>query len=247
MDIGYWWRLGGTLARGLRRPRRLAALIQHPPPFAGAAPVFEMRDLFPGLTQVEVDMGVTRFDVSNQDPSEQFLLGAVCQLRRPRRIFEIGTFDGTATLQMARNAPNAEIFTLDLAPEEAGVASFAPEAGHAASGLVGSRLRDQPESARIRQLFGDSRRFDFSPWYGQIDLVVIDGGHSYDCVSSDTQNALRMLSPGGVIVWDDYAPAVWPDVVRTVDQTGLNIAHVYDTGFAVYDSAREAAGNDEGE
>jgi hypothetical protein len=37
------------------------------------------------------------------------------------------------------------------------------------------------------------------------DLCFIDGGHSYECIKADTETALKILAPNGVIVWDDYA------------------------------------------
>jgi hypothetical protein len=45
-----------------------------------------------------------------------------------------------------------------------------------------------------------------------MDVVYVDGAHSYEYVRSDTENALRMLSERGTILWDDY-PA-WPGVYR---------------------------------
>src|SRR4051794_19659409 len=73
-----------------------------------ASPVY-LHDWLPGADQVTVDLGRVRFKVSNQDPFKRFVLAAWCQLRKPKRIFEIGTFDGATTLLLARNAPDAEI------------------------------------------------------------------------------------------------------------------------------------------
>jgi len=36
------------------------------------------------------------------------------------------------------------------------------------------------------------------------DFCFIDGGHTFECIKADTENALKVLSPNGVIVWDDY-------------------------------------------
>ena len=37
-----------------------------------------------------------------------------------------------------------------------------------------------------------------------VDLIVIDGGHGYDVVKSDTENALRIINrERGVIIWHD--------------------------------------------
>lgn len=166
------------------------------------------------------------------DPLEQYVLGALAQVRQPRRIFEIGTYDGATTLLLARNAPDAEVFTLDLPPEGAGAATVTEEVKNAGQG-VGRRFRGTDESERITQLLGDSRTFDFGPWYGTVDFVVVDGGHELDCVRADTATAFRLLKPGGVIVWDDYERG-WPGVVQAVDECGRPTTHIAGTALAVY-------------
>ena len=55
----------------------------------------------------------------------------------------------------------------------------------------------------VQQHFGDSATFDFSPFEGSCDLVFVDGAHTADYVEIDTRTALRLVRPGGTIVWDD--------------------------------------------
>jgi phosphoribulokinase len=38
----------------------------------------------------------------------------------------------------------------------------------------------------------------------KIDLFFIDGAHSYPCVKSDTENALKCMKRGGLLIWHDY-------------------------------------------
>ena len=70
---------------------------------------------------------------------------------------------------------------------------------------TGIAFRDHPVGLRIRQLRGDSVTFDAAAFVRDADLCFIDGGDSYECVKADTENALKVLAPTGVIVWDDYA------------------------------------------
>jgi predicted O-methyltransferase YrrM len=70
---------------------------------------------------------------------------------------------------------------------------------------------------KIHQLVGDSLTFDFSPYFNKVDLVFVDGGHRYEVVSSDTANALRMVRPGGVVVWHDFANyGTYSDITRAI-------------------------------
>jgi predicted O-methyltransferase YrrM len=43
----------------------------------------------------------------------------IAKIVNPSTIFEIGTFDGRTTLNLAKNCPNSKIFTLDLPSNEA--------------------------------------------------------------------------------------------------------------------------------
>ena len=62
-----------------------------------------------------------------------------------------------------------------------------------------------PPGARIHQLRGNSLTFEPPPFLANTDLCFVDGGHSYECVKADTETALKILSPNGVILWDDYS------------------------------------------
>lgn len=127
--------------------------------------------------------------------AELLTVAAICRHRRPKWIFEIGTFTGATSLLMAMNVgPDDRIFTLDLPPDEA--------SGYSA----GSAFARTSYASRITQLYGDSTAFDFSSWYGKIDLVFIDANHTYPFVKADSDTAFKLLAPGGVVMWDDY---VW--------------------------------------
>ncbi len=49
---------------------------------------------YPGFADLEVDLGTVAYRHSNLDPFEQYAVGALARLHSPRRIFEIGTYDG---------------------------------------------------------------------------------------------------------------------------------------------------------
>ena len=37
-----------------------------------------------------------------------------------------------------------------------------------------------------------------------MDLIFIDADHTYNAVVNDSNKAMEMLRPGGVLVWHDY-------------------------------------------
>jgi len=111
---------------------------------------------------------------------------------------------------MALNAPEAEIYTLDL-PEQytdAEVETLSKgdkEWVRLSRTSTGFAFLGHSAAARIHQLRGNSLAFNPPDPLANTDLCFIDGGHSYECIKADTETALKILAPNGVIVWDDYA------------------------------------------
>ncbi|MBV9885569.1 MAG: class I SAM-dependent methyltransferase, partial [Acidobacteria bacterium] len=109
-------------------------------------------------------------------------------------ILEFGTFTGRTTYNLALNTPD-KIYTVDIGRNT-----------DAASNVAGARypdyipgeafLHDPSIRNRIELIIGDSREIDFSPLYGKMGMVIVDGGHSYEVASSDTANALRLVRNG---------------------------------------------------
>ena len=139
-------------------------------------------------------------------------LAAISRLTKkysPRQIFEIGTFDGRTTLNLALNSDSeAKIFTIDL-PKNDTARAILPVAttdqNLIKTNVTGARFTGQPESTKITQLYGDTATFDFSPYIGEMDLIFVDGAHTYEYVMNDSVIALKLLRDGrGLIIWHDY-------------------------------------------
>ena len=169
------------------------------------------------------------------------LIAALAQGLHAHTFFEIGTNRGRTSWTVARNNPAIQVYTLDV-PLCATSADVALELGSddhryfRPGEACGEAFRDTPEAERITQLWGDSATFDFSPYAGAIDLIYIDGGHTYEYVKSDTENALELLSPTGTIVWDDYGshPGVYELVTALAATLDKPVYHVFGSRMAIY-------------
>jgi predicted O-methyltransferase YrrM len=132
---------------------------------------------------------------------ELCLIVRLCEMQRPRSIFEIGTADGRSTINLAAAGGDAQVFTLNPPRPN-----------------LGSRFQEVPLGRRITQLIGDSSVFAFAPFLNSMDFIFIDANHHYEYVRRDSQTALRLLSAGGgTIVWHDYIQH-WPGVMRTLNE-----------------------------
>jgi predicted O-methyltransferase YrrM len=205
-------------------------------------PVRSMQDLFamPDDSEVHLDH---RIEPKALPLGEAYVLAAVTSCLRPRLVFEIGTFTGGATLILAAHADTgARIHTLDMPPgERLHLAGLTGDLPMTETHRVGERFRSTVYSSRITQLFGDSAAFDYRPYRGRVDLVFIDGSHSYEYVRNDSQKGLEMLSPRGTIIWDDCS-VEFPGVVRALDELGASVPifRILGTRFAVHSRFRSA-------
>ncbi|MEA3207928.1 MAG: hypothetical protein QOE70_985 [Chthoniobacter sp.] len=140
---------------------------------------------------------------------ELCVLNEIVRQRQPAGIFELGTFDGRTTLNLAANTPaDTRLWTIDLPASAAGQTTFALSGGErilVEKEKSGARFERRPEGAKISQLYGDTATFDFSPYFGKMDFVFIDASHAYEYVLNDSRIALQLLRDGkGTIIWHDY-------------------------------------------
>jgi predicted O-methyltransferase YrrM len=158
-------------------------------------------------------------------------------------LFEIGTFDGRTTLNLALGSPpRCIVHTLDLPP---GVETKFPLAEGERHMVEKPRPGARYEKHRatypaavdkIRQWLGDSATFDYSPYRGSCSLVFVDGSHDYDYVMSDSRAAMDMARRGGIVLWHDYG--IWEDVTRALEELaqreGHALRHIAGTSLAYW-------------
>jgi hypothetical protein len=140
-------------------------------------------------------------------------IAALTQKKCPRRIFEIGTFEGLTTVVFIKNAdPKALIDTLDLPPDRSDISRTERSyEAHSISGpYVSGCLIDRfGIRGQVHVHWGDSAIFDFAPYGHTIDLFFVDGAHTADYVTSDSARAFECLASDGWILWHDcFTPQV---------------------------------------
>ena len=153
---------------------------------------------------------------------ESFLLISLARSLNARRIFEIGTFHGLTARNLVRNVEGAEIFTLDLVP-----CDFVDEPRiHAIRG----------HSVVYRGQLDDTDPLSVSSLWATFDLVLVDGGHDYETVVSDSGLAFALVdrTRPSAIVWHDFGNPQYPDVERAVRELhGSPVYTIEETQLAV--------------
>jgi len=180
----------------------------------------------------------------NVNLSEVAILAAAAACVPPgSEIIEIGTFDGRTALNLALNAPlGVAIATLDLPADQATAFPIeASERQYVEKPSSGERLRSchpcwRNAAGRVAQWFGDSATYDWSPHYGRAGLVFVDGSHTYDYARRDSETAMRLVRPGGMVLWHDYG--VWPGVTQALEELEqsrrLGLKHIRGTSLVFW-------------
>lgn len=128
--------------------------------------------------------------------------------RQPKRIVEIGTWNGERALAFHQLAPDAEYIGFDLF-EEASADTDKIEKNvkkHYTLDEVTQKLRDA--KMQFALIKGDTRKTceHYIKTYqkNSADFIYIDGGHSVETIKSDLDFARIAIKAGCPIVLDDY-------------------------------------------
>lgn len=139
------------------------------------------------------------------EPDEKVKLAELAQEVGTGRIVEVGALYGGTTAVMALANPEANITSIDEF-------SWTPEGcPTACKKLMHQNLLDLG-IANFEIIEGDSRNIG-RHWSQPIDLLFVDGGHSYEYVHADLVN----FGPSAkVIALHDFGNAAWPSVMQAV-------------------------------
>jgi predicted O-methyltransferase YrrM len=120
----------------------------------------------------------------------------------PKKVVEIGRFKGGSTLVIAA-AMNGEgeFWSIDVGEKES--RRIHNEANHRS---YDEQLRDlcSQLGLKVHIIGADSRTVELDT--GELDLVFIDGDHSYEGVKNDFERFGRRAAVGGAVLFDDAFP-----------------------------------------
>ena len=179
--------------------------------FTGTLPRVPLSKILPGIEEIEVLLprAFDRKSGTSITAEEACHLGAIARYINARRALEIGTYDGNTALLLAANVgAEGAVVTVDLPPDftvekQESLVHSDVELNLTPRDRLARQYQGHRLSGRIRQVYGDSANIDWSALGGPFDLVFIDGCHSEAYVRSDSENAMKQLAPGGVILWHD--------------------------------------------
>lgn len=132
------------------------------------------------------------------------------QANTPRRILEIGTFNGKCAHILSRLFPDAEIVTVDLPADDPILrASYGRDEGEVWQHFR-AKQAEHLDRPNIRFVEVNSF-FLLDRVAGPFDLIWVDAGHRYPEVGWDICHAHHLACPGGIIMCDDVLTS--PDAI----------------------------------
>lgn len=165
-------------------------------------------------------------DLNDRPLRDAEVIASACCNGQPTTILEIGTAHGATTALMARNAPSATIYTVNLPPDEASDAgkniTFAPSESE-----IGRIYRAQ-NCSNVVQILANTKYW--KPDFGPIDVAFVDGCHDADFVYNDTKNALTKCRPGSLLMWHDFHPGLI-DNFHWIGEVCAGIERLYSEGL----------------
>ena len=138
-----------------------------------------------------------------------YLFGLTRQMKA-RKAIEVGRYKGGSTLVMAAAmSGEGELWSIDIGKKETrlhqGVRSFDEQ--------LAEKCQQYNLNANI--IVGDSRIIELDT--GDVDIVFIDGDHSYEGVKNDFERFGKRVRVGGAVLFDDaFAEGIFKTHTDTV-------------------------------
>lgn len=185
----------------LRQPSLINLIINQndnwkdktPAKYQNGFPQISLQQLFPNF---DGKLDKVAFLDGGSMVTDLLLLKNACLQFEQCKYFEIGTWRGESVINLVHSAQ--DLNTLDLAPADYKKFNL-PDGYEQAHAYF---IKNEP---RVKQHFGDSKRFGFAALNQKYDVVFIDGNHHYDYVVADTKNVFQhLLHENSIVIWHDY-------------------------------------------
>ena len=199
--------------------------------------IFNLKEISKNLKGPKKDVIIKSFSISQSNnivgmtsDQEAWIIASLSKISK--NIFEFGTCSGKTTYLMGLNSDkDTKIISITLSKNEISEVLKKKEDNEVSfRNIVNESIYSkflfsgEDVEKKIKVIFQNSLEFNHQEYIGKIDLIFIDGGHTYSVVKNDSEKAFSMLSKNGIILWHDYVPGKQSakDVVKYIHEISKN-------------------------
>jgi len=167
------------------------------------------------LTWAVHNKGIQKFG-----PRRYAQINDVVSQIKPRKILEVGTWNGMRAVEMAKAAgTEPHYFGFDLFEEATDETDEYEKnvKNHNSVDAVASLLDENGVKHTLVKGNTNETLSEFK--HEGIDFAYFDGGHAVETIRSDWENVKRVMKPGSVVIFDDYYEGMSED---DLDKWGAN-------------------------
>lgn len=199
--------------------------------------IFSLKQISNNLRGPKKEVIVKSFSISSNNEIvgmtsdlEAWIIASLSKISK--NIFEFGTCSGKTTYIMGLNSSNdTKIISLTLNPNEIDEVSKKNQDNKISfrniiSESIYSKFLFSGDDVekKIQVIFKNSLYFNHKDYKNKMDLIFIDGGHTYSVVKNDSEKSFDMIKKNGIILWHDYVPGKRSarDVVKYIHEISKN-------------------------
>ena len=195
--------------------------------------IFSLKKISENLKGPKQEVIIKSFSISPENnivgmtsDQEAWIISSLSKLSK--NIFEFGTCSGKTTYMMALNSSDdTQITTITLDPNDVSEISKNSYDNKISFRNIKNEtiynkflFSDNWVEKKIKVIFQNSLNFDHIQYKEKMDLIFIDGGHTYSVVKNDSEKSFEMINKNGIILWHDYVPGKTSakDVVKYIHE-----------------------------
>jgi len=181
--------------------------------------VFHLKEISKNLRGPKDDVIIKSFSISPSNnivgmtsDYEAWIISSFSKISK--KIFEFGTCSGKTTYLMGLNSSDdTRIVSITLNPYHLNsIRKIDKDNKVSFRNIINESVYDKflfsgkEVEKKIEIIFQNSLNFDYNKYKKEMDLIFIDGGHTYSVVKSDSEKSFEMIKKNGIILWHDYVP-----------------------------------------
>ena len=213
--------------------------------------IFHLKEISKNLKGPKEDVIIQSFSITPGNnivgmtsDYEAWIISSLSKVSK--KIFEFGTCSGKTTYLMGLNSSDdTRIISITLNPNDLNelkkkdIDNKVSFRNIIQESVYEKFLFSEKEvEKKIKIIFQNSLNLEHNKYKNEMDLIFIDGGHTYSVVKNDSEKSFDMLSSSGIILWHDYVPGKRSarDVVKYLNEISKKktIYKIKDTSLCIF-------------